>query len=145
MEAIVTHPSHLLFMDEVGINTNQKTVKNKGGQKFVMAHSNTAKLLCSTSDHQCIMILVTAGSGQAVCCVGIFQSEQDHVPLQWATGIDVMVVLERDENDEIIMDDSHCNVGEGKYLPGGPTCLFHGKWIPTMTFSSPSNSTGIFR
>ena len=45
------------------------------------------------------------------------------------------------ENDEMgnkVFDESTTNHGPGKYLPGGPTCIYNGKKIPCATYVSES-------
>jgi len=45
------HPDHLLFMDEMGLNTNQKKDGHIGGELFLCAQGTTPKIGISTTDH----------------------------------------------------------------------------------------------
>ena len=71
-------------------------------------------------------------SGEAVCCVIIFQSERnDEVPIDWNSGIDITVdpVL-----DEYGKPDYYLNIGKGKYYPGSPKYKYNGKEVDCLTF-----------
>ena len=46
--------------------------------------------------------------------------------------------LEKDEKGNIVFDEATKNYGPGKYLPGGPTCIYNGKQIPCATYVSES-------
>ena len=67
-------------------------------------------------------------------CVVVFQSKQKEVPVRWQSGIDVRVQPEKDEMGNIIFDEATTNHRPGKYLPGGPTCIYNGKKIPCATY-----------
>ena len=98
----VTHPEYILFGDETGCNTSQKKDGHIAGTKYVCTPKTTPQLRCSTSDHRFTMLLITAGTGDAVCCVIIFQTADGQVPLLWAMGVDVRHENPvRSPNDEI--------------------------------------------
>ena len=46
---------------------------------------------------------------------------------------------EKDEMGNIVFDKATTNHGPGKYLPGGPTCIYNGKMIPCATYVSESS------
>ena len=71
----------------------------------------------------------------AVCCVIIFQSKQEAVPIDWRTGIDYTVEPVKDADGNIIFE---ANLGEGKFYPGGPTCNYLGKEVPCLVYVSES-------
>ena len=47
--------------------------------------------------------------------------------MRWQLGINVRVQPEKDEMGNIVFDEATTNHGPGKYLPGGPTCIYNGK------------------
>ena len=123
-------------MDEMGINTNQKEDGHVGGELFLCEIGTRPKIAVSTMDHCCTIIPIVATSGEAVCCVVIFQGDSKSPMSDWCLGIDITMPPVKDENGEIIFDE--CNIGKGKYRPGGPTCKFHGKELTCMFFISQS-------
>jgi len=110
-----------LFLDETGINTNQKDDGHVGGEKFLCLRGTTPKIGCATSDHRCTVIPIVSASGEPVCCVVIFQADAANPPTDWCLGRDIRVVAEKDENETITLEP---NLGPNKYFPGGPTCFF---------------------
>ena len=132
----VIHPSYILFADESGFSTSQKKDGHVGGQKFVVESGTVPQIVASTADHKFTLLPFTSASGEAICCIIIFQSNQDGVPATWATGIDhsVQPVL-RDDGKNIVIE---LNFGEGRYYPGGPKCKYHGKIVDCLTFVSES-------
>jgi hypothetical protein len=131
------HPDHLIFFDETGCNTNQKKDGHNGGQKFVCGRNMTPKQIAATRDKHFTVLGLTAATGEPVLCVVVFASESKHgVVADWAQGIDITVIPEKDENGEVIVDD--VNFGDGKYWPGGPTCIFRGKELKYLPLASPS-------
>jgi hypothetical protein len=102
-----------------------------------MVESGTLlQIMASTMDNKFTLLPFTYASGEAVCCVIIFQSKLDGVPATWATciGHKVEPTLIAD-GKEIQLDD---NFGEGKYYPGGPKCIFNAKVVDCLTFASES-------
>jgi hypothetical protein len=55
----------------------------------------------------------------------------------WAIGVDYSIKPVMDTIGEIDMPG--VNVGNGKYFPGGPKCMFNGKEVPCLTFVSKSD------
>jgi hypothetical protein len=102
-----------------------------------MVESGTLlQIMASTMDNKFTLLPFTYASGEAVCCVIIFQSKLDGVPATWATciGHKVEPTLIAD-GKEIQLDD---NFGEGKYYPGGPKCNSNGKVVDCLNFASES-------
>jgi len=132
----LVHPDYLLFLDETGINTNQKNDGHVGGEKFLCVRGTTPKIGCSTSDHHCTVIPIVTASGKHVCYVVIFQGDGDSPPADWCLGCDIRVVPEKDGNHKIAFGGNH---GTNKYFPGGPTCFFLEKEIKCMLFVSESS------
>jgi len=115
------HPNHMLVMDEMGINMNQKEDGHVGSEKYLCEQGTTPKIAVSTTNHHCTIILIIAASGEAVCCVVIFKGDSQSPFADWCLGIDVTVVPEKDVRQTFFVE---CNTGAGKYRPGGPTCFF---------------------
>ena len=82
--------------------------------------------MASTTDHRFTLFPFTSANGEAVCCVIIFQSKQEKVPLYWQMGIDATVDPIRHEDGEI---DMVANKGKGKFFPGGPKCKYNRKEV----------------
>ena len=75
VDTVVTHPDFLLFVDEVSNNTNQKNDGPKGGEKVLCERSLTPRQKCSTTDAHYTVLGFTAGTGEPVMCVIIFEGE----------------------------------------------------------------------
>ncbi len=131
----ITTPGWILFADESGFSTAQKKDRHVGGQRY-MERGTVPQTIASTTDHKFTLLPFTSASGEAVCCVVIFQGKQSEVPATWRTGVDLTVtqILTADGN-KIDMD---INFGEGKSYPGGPTCKYNGKVVDCLTFISES-------
>ena len=144
----VLHPDHILFMDEVGCNTNQKEDKNIGGTTYCAPKGEDAYLISSGADHRFTMLPIIAATGEPVIYVIIFRSNskkkvapenqkeyQSEVPKRWKTGIDIT-------KDPTLVNgvpiDCMENCGPGKYYPEGPVCTFRGKELPALAFRSQS-------
>jgi len=85
------HLDHILFADRSGCQTNQKQEGNVGNRKYIVKHATRPQVICSTADHRFTILPFTSGSGEAVCCVLIFQHKEEEVPVTWKTGIDITV------------------------------------------------------
>ena len=130
------HADYVLFADESGCNTDQKKDGHIAGTLRVVEKGTVPQTLCSTNDHRFTILPFTSASGEVVCCVIIFQSATNEVPLLWKTGIDITSenpVL--DSSGEI---DFEANCGEGKHYPLGPKCKYRGKEVDCLTFASES-------
>jgi len=132
----LVHPDYLLFMDEMGINTNQKEDGHVGGEKYICKRGTMPKIAVSMTDHRCTIIPIVAASSEAVFCIVIFKGDSELMISNWCLGIDITVMPVTDDKGNIIFDE--CNIGNGKYRPGRPTCVFHGKEIKCMFFFSES-------
>ncbi len=132
----IDHADYILFADESGCQTNQKQDGQVGNRKFIVEHGTRPQTICSTADHRFTIMPFTSGSGEAVCCVIIFQHKEEEVPATWKTGIDITVKNPlRNEKGEI---DLELNLGERKYYPEGPKCKYRGKEVDCLTFASES-------
>jgi len=131
------HPDWLLFMDEMGINMNQKEDGHNGGEKYMCTPGTTPKIACATNEHRATIIPFVAASGHTVICAIIFQGESNNIPSSWILGRDISVTNPvRNDRGEIIQGE--INAGKGKYFPGGPTCNFRGCKIPCQYYMTPS-------
>jgi hypothetical protein len=133
-EFILTRPEYVLFVDEVGCNTSQKSDGNVGGQKFVVEKNKRALIRASHQDCHFTVLGFTNALGEPVCCVIIIAAAtvtaKDIMGLQpWAEAIgDPSVDMEAN---------SH---GPEKYYPYGPTCTVLGKSVPAFVTCSESGS-----
>jgi len=133
-----THPEFIFFADETGCNTSQKKDGNFGGRKFICKKGTKPQQQASTTDHPFTVLPFTSATGEAVCCVVIFQSNSDAVPLQWTSGIDHFVpVIASEAEAEDGTHDFETNMGAGKRYPFGPTCQYNGIEVPCLTYCSP--------
>ena len=80
-------------MDETGINTNQKG--ENGRVKRGCRPGERLRLKVSTSDHRATYIPLVAASGNIVCHIVIFQSQSENIPVEWTTGLDLLVPEEQ--------------------------------------------------
>jgi hypothetical protein len=130
---IVKHADYLLFVDEVGNNTNMKEDGRIGGERFLKARGQTAKVTAVTSDAHFTVLGFTAGTGEAVMCAIIFAASEMTQELQ--LGIDIRAPLV--EGD----DSLRSNYGPGKRYPGAPTCNFRGILVPPFVCCNPKGIT----
>jgi hypothetical protein len=111
-----THPEFIFFADETGCNTSQKKDGNYGGRKFICKKGTKPQQQASTADHPFTVLPFTSATGEAVCCVVIFQSNTDAVPLQWTSGIDQFTTVINSEDGG---HDFEENMGPGMRYPFG--------------------------
>jgi hypothetical protein len=125
-------PDKLVFVDEVGSNTNQEKDGNKGGEKYLTTREGRALMRCNTKDAHFSVLGFTAATGEPIMCAIIFAAKQLD-PL-WITGLDPFAAWEGGERE------LEQNSGEGKMLPQGPECVYNGKVVPTFIGCSESGS-----
>ena len=68
----VKHPEYMLFVDEVGNNTNMKDDGKVGGERLLKEKGQRAKITAATSDANFTVLGFTAKTGEPVMCVIIF-------------------------------------------------------------------------
>ena len=80
----ITHPHYIMFADETGCNTSQKKDGHVGGTKLIVEKGTVPQVMfmSSDTDHKFTLLPFTSASGEAVCCVVIFQSKTGQVPMQ---------------------------------------------------------------
>ena len=73
---IVKHPQYMMFVDEVGNNTNMKYDGNIGGDKLLKGKGNKARILTATYDQNFTVLEFTAGTCEAFLCCIIFSRNE---------------------------------------------------------------------
>jgi hypothetical protein len=126
---IVKHPDYVMFVDEVGNNTNMKDDGRIGGERLLKARGQTAEVYSATSDAHFTVLGFTAATGEPVMCAIIFAAGEMTQELQ--LGVDIRAPMV--EGDDSIRG----NYGPGKRYPGAPTCQFRGKTVPPFVCCSP--------
>ena len=137
----LTHPEYLLFVDEVGSNTNMTSDKNKGGEQFACERGTVPRQQASNTDIHFTVLGFTNAAGQAVLCgiiIGGSTLSADQI-----LGFDVLAGTEDEiekaanllnsDNDAFIQ-----NMTTSHMFPGGPTCHVGDKVIPPFITCSPS-------
>jgi hypothetical protein len=76
MKYLLTRLDYVLFVDEVGCNTSQKSDGNVGGEKFVIHEDQCTLLLSLFQDCHFMVLGYTNGQGEPVCCVIILASNE---------------------------------------------------------------------
>jgi hypothetical protein len=125
----LTKPEYVLFVDEMGCNTNQLNDGRVGGEMFILPKldSECGAPTGATTDLHYTVLPFISGTGEAVMCAIIFKSDQDisEIPINWKTGIDI-TYNDIEDNERV--------------MGGGPTCFFQGKHIPCFYGTSPKAS-----
>ena len=133
----LTRPEYLLYVDEVGRNTNMINDKNNGGERLACERRTVSRQHASTIDVYFTVLGFTNASGQSILCgiiIGGHKLTAYHV-----LGFDVIVGLPQEIitavnrlNDEFFFE----NMSTRKKCPGDPPCSVNGKKIsPFVTFS----------
>ena len=138
----ICNPERILFVDECGSNTNQKSDGQVGGQRFIFSKGcdNTGTLGSNTDLHFTVLCFNNA-LGAPVLCAVILKSKKSvsEVPLGWQFGIDITRHLHGNpEGDKLkfFLDNS----GPGGAMRGGPSCYYNGNKIPCFVGTSPNAS-----
>ena len=131
----ITHPEHIIYVDEVGNNTCMKDDGSKGGQRFLTARGSQARKTSSTSDAHWTTLGFTASNGQPVMCAIIFASQT--LSTEERLGIDIFAPMPSTDTNTMSSMEHH---GPGKWFPGGPRCEFRGHKIPCYIGTSPKGS-----
>eukprot|EP00977_Amphora_coffeiformis_P002353 scaffold439_cov107-Amphora_coffeaeformis.AAC.1 len=128
------HPELFVFVDEMGLNTNQKEDGAKGGKTFLVPIDGSAEgVRGATTDLHCTVLGFTAGTGEPIMCAVIMKS-QTSIPPSWVLGIDPMAeIIDADNDADLIAHNGHA-------MTGGPTCVFRGKEVPCFVCHSQKAS-----
>jgi hypothetical protein len=133
-------PDYLLFVDECGSNTDMQKDKQQGKQRVIAEKGFRGTKEAITTDLHYTVMGFTAATGEAVLCVVIFKSENEHtIPHQWVSGIDITKLKDTVELENLNDGEEflRSNKGKGTCLPYGPECTFHGKSVPCLVQWSP--------
>ena len=125
----VKHPDYVLFVDEVGNNTNMKDDGRVGGERLLKGRGETAEVTAATSEAHFTVLGFTAATGEPEMCAIIFAASELTQELQF--GIDVRAPMV--EGDDSLRG----NYGPGKRYPGAPICNFRGTIVPPFVCCSP--------
>ena len=137
----VTHPSYLLFVDEVGSNTNMTNDKNKGGEQYVCERGTVPRQQESNTDIHFTCLGFTNACGEAVMCGIIIGGST--LSFDQVLGVDVLAGT-HDEVEaalNVLMNDDNVflnNMKSSRIFPGGPTCYVGDKVIPPFVTCTPS-------
>ncbi len=134
----ITHPDCAITLDEVGGNTSMINDGHCGGVKYVGGKGDKCQQKVSNKVKKFTVLGLTAFSGDPVMCVVIVDGKQRDVFIE--LGIDdsnlssTYTTLPTPSFDITAPNSSNffANIGPGNTFPGGPTCVFRGKEIPTM-------------
>ena len=87
------------MVDECGINTNQKSDGNVGGQFVVVPKGVETGVESSITDIHATVLGFTSATGDPVMCAIILKSEGkiEDVPRNWLTGLDPTIDSVLDE------------------------------------------------
>jgi len=144
----IIHPEWILFVDEVGVNTNQKEDGSIGGEKHIVPVDDPdARMTGATTDIHFTVLVFQAATGEPVLVAVILKSNKtsNDVDVNWKLGIDWLALrdlglldVEAEASLDKTMDVLSCY---GKdIMPGGPSCTFRGKTIPCFVATSPKAS-----
>jgi hypothetical protein len=125
----VKHPDYVLFVDEVGNNTNMKDDGCVGGERLLKARGQTAEVTAATSEAHFTVLGFTAATGEPVMFAIIFAASEMTQELQ--LGVDIQAPMV--EGDDSIRG----NYGPGKRYPGAPSCYFRDTVVPPFVCCSP--------
>jgi hypothetical protein len=134
------HPEYLLFVNETGCNTNQKDNGHVSVELFVLPTKERGEggVSGALTDIHFSILCFSSALGYPVMAAVILKWAKniDGIPIPWKMGIDITKDIENGTtNDELFKK----NYGEGKLMPGGPTCWFNGKDIPCFVGCSPKS------
>ena len=137
-------PEWLLFVDEMGSNTNMKHDAHNGRRiissvqhtekNHTKSESPKAKLLCGESDRPFTILPFFAATGEPVFCVIIIKGKS--LDANIITGEDVTIDIGDLSSEEAFGRDEF--TGPGKRFPGGPKCMFRNKSIDCKVCFSDS-------
>ena len=120
------HPEKVLFVDEVGCNTSQKSDGNIGGEKFLVDPDSQARIRSAFKDYHFTVLGFTDAEGMPVLCAIVLVCKV----LKYEYVMGVTPFAETEENASL--SDENCD-GEEKWFPfrlKKPTsflwCAWHG-------------------
>lgn len=144
---MMINPKLIVFVDETGSNTNQKSDPLRGNEKrIVPVNGDGFGIAGAVNDNNFTFLCFQSGNGEPIICAIIFKSERKNgeLPDCWKTGIDIRKL--RDEEllphsqqqiAQLYLDNETVNNGA---ISGGPVCNFDGKEIQCFCTCSPNAS-----
>ena len=133
VETSLNLPQCCVVMDEVGGDLNMLNDGHQGGTKFVCRKGNTPKVNATKKSKKFTVLGLTTLQGDTLMCVVIIEGKERNVFVE--SGVDPFHPFYKTHRDDISNSNIELlqdNFGPGKLFPGGPTCEFEGKEIPTM-------------
>ena len=131
------HPEYVLFVDEVGNNTNMREDGHFGGSKYLgVVKGEEVKINASSTEARWTLLGFTNACGEPILCAIIFAVE-NFTALE-RLGLDITAERIGDNPWLARLDD--VNYGPGKVYPGPPTCSFNGKEVPAYVTCSSKGS-----
>jgi hypothetical protein len=137
----VKEPEYIVFVDECGANTNQKSDGQVSGSKFLVG-KNQAETGSqgSVNDLHFSTLCFQSGNGDPIMVAVILKSDKEdasQLPLTWTAGLDISKDVTLGTSSE---DWWNKNSGTGEAMGGGPVCQFRGKTVPCFIGCSPKAS-----
>ena len=127
----IIKPEMAIMSDEVGRNLSQEGDNANGGERYCCGVNEVPYQACSTKSNCFMTIRVTRLDGFPLMCVVIIQGKKRELAVE--SGIDWHLLdeidddyLDKTDHYEFFTD----NYGEGKLLPGAPTCYYKGTKVP---------------
>ena len=127
----VLHPEYMLFVDEVGNNTNMKEDGKFGGKLLLKEKRQKEKITAATFDSHFTVLGFTDATGEPVMCAIIFPGHD--LMSEQHLGVDIQFPM---VDGAFSM---HANSGSGKQFPGGLKCCYRGKEVPAFICCSPKD------
>ena len=78
-DIVIDFPTHILFGDKMGVNTNQKTDGQTDSIKYLIPKDMEASINSSIFDHRATILPIIAATGEAIVLVIVFQSKSEFV------------------------------------------------------------------
>ena len=127
----IIKPEMAIMFDEVGSNLSQEGDNANGGERYCCGVNEVPYQAASTKNHRFTTMGVTRLDGHPLMCVVIIQGKKRELSVE--SGID-WDLLDKIDDDYLDNTDDYefftDNYGEGKLLPGAPTCEYKGVKVP---------------
>ena len=94
-EYVLTHLHMIVYVNETGLNTNQKMDGHNGGELFAVGvdQQEIGALGLAVDNHFTVFVF-TAGTGEPIMVAVILKSEQPQskIPASWRLGLDYLKI-----------------------------------------------------
>jgi hypothetical protein len=132
---LTSNPNLIVFVDENGSITNQKSNPYRGNENRILPiNGDGFGLAGAVNDNHFTFLCFQSGMGEPIMCAIIFKSDRKNgeLPDCWKTGIDI-----RKLRNETILTDSQQEIADlylqteriGNGALSGPVCNLQGKQI----------------